>query len=245
MSEKIHNACPGALFTLPGDIKPGGTCDYCGTGIRYVYRVRSSDGIQFDCGGECVLKCDKDAHRQARAIRRDANRERKAAATRATRAELLVRQAADRQARLAASPFAQGLLGWLIFVADAGYPREFATDLFRRLLGGWAIADYEWRRLHELVTESSAPKINEWLGTIKQRQTVDVLVTRIHSFENYYGTAYIISMRTSSGHSLTWKTGSPGSMERAHRYEITATVKDHSVYNGEKQTVVTRCKVSA
>lgn len=33
-----------------------GTCDYCGTGIKDCYVIRSSDGKQFEVGCDCVAK---------------------------------------------------------------------------------------------------------------------------------------------------------------------------------------------
>lgn len=40
--------------------KPGGTCDYCGTGIAYEYHFQSADGRKFKVGSECMLKADRD-----------------------------------------------------------------------------------------------------------------------------------------------------------------------------------------
>jgi hypothetical protein len=37
-----------------GTSKPGGTCDYCGNGILYVYQVRSADRRTFGVGCDCV-----------------------------------------------------------------------------------------------------------------------------------------------------------------------------------------------
>jgi hypothetical protein len=39
-----------------GSIKAGHTCDFCGTGIRYLEEIRSSDGKVFHVGCECVFK---------------------------------------------------------------------------------------------------------------------------------------------------------------------------------------------
>lgn len=43
-------------FTYPGGSKPGGSCDYCGTGILYECWVRSADGREFKVGTDCILK---------------------------------------------------------------------------------------------------------------------------------------------------------------------------------------------
>ena len=36
--------------------QPGGSCDFCGTGIHFHYRLRSADGRTFKVGSDCILK---------------------------------------------------------------------------------------------------------------------------------------------------------------------------------------------
>lgn len=50
MVEKTYCACQGA------PVQPGGTCDYCGQAIRYVFAIRSADGKRFGVGCDCVNK---------------------------------------------------------------------------------------------------------------------------------------------------------------------------------------------
>jgi hypothetical protein len=46
-----------SLFKMPGGhSKPGGTCAYCAHGIRYVFQIRSSDGIVSGVGSDCIRK---------------------------------------------------------------------------------------------------------------------------------------------------------------------------------------------
>jgi hypothetical protein len=45
-----YQACGGA------PIQPGSSCDYCGTGIVYVFTIASADGKTFKVGCDCVLK---------------------------------------------------------------------------------------------------------------------------------------------------------------------------------------------
>lgn len=49
MRENVYSACPGHS-------QPGGTCDYCGTGIMYECVIESSDGKRFVVGSDCVRK---------------------------------------------------------------------------------------------------------------------------------------------------------------------------------------------
>jgi len=39
-----------------GTFKPGGSCDYCGTGILYEFHLRSADGKTFKVGCDCIEK---------------------------------------------------------------------------------------------------------------------------------------------------------------------------------------------
>lgn len=48
LEEKVYVAYPGA------PAQPAGTCDYCGTGIRYCFHIRSNDGKNFVVGSDCV-----------------------------------------------------------------------------------------------------------------------------------------------------------------------------------------------
>jgi hypothetical protein len=45
-----YQACPDA------PVQPGGSCDYCGTGIMYAIELRSHDGRIFKVGSDCINK---------------------------------------------------------------------------------------------------------------------------------------------------------------------------------------------
>lgn len=46
-----------SVFTMPdGSTKGGSSCDYCGTGIRFVCKIKSRDGRTFKVGSDCVAK---------------------------------------------------------------------------------------------------------------------------------------------------------------------------------------------
>jgi hypothetical protein len=40
--------------------QPGSTCDYCGTGIMTVCRIRSADGRESKVGCDCIAKLERD-----------------------------------------------------------------------------------------------------------------------------------------------------------------------------------------
>lgn len=47
---RTYQACHGA------PVQVGGSCDYCGTGIKNTYLIDSSDGRRFVVGSSCVRK---------------------------------------------------------------------------------------------------------------------------------------------------------------------------------------------
>jgi hypothetical protein len=75
-----------------GTCQPGGTCDYCSTGILYEFRIRSADGRTFVVGSDCVLKIDRRDNRQlADAVKVEVARRQKAA-RQAKRREAVARE---------------------------------------------------------------------------------------------------------------------------------------------------------
>lgn len=84
--------------------KPGGTCAYCGTGIKNLYTVESADGNRFHVGCECIAKTgDKKLTAKADKARRD--HEKKLREERQRRNYEAAKQwFADRMAQLAELP---------------------------------------------------------------------------------------------------------------------------------------------
>ena len=72
--EKTYQACQGA------PIQPGGSCDYCGMGIRYCFTILSADGKRFKVGSSCVLKTNAKGSVIADHVKREAARMARAAA---------------------------------------------------------------------------------------------------------------------------------------------------------------------
>ena len=99
--------------------------------------------------------------------------------------------------------------------------------------------------------------ISEYVGNVGEKITVDVSVKGIYSFEthySYYGeTSYIYKFEDKNGNIYTWKTAGCLDKKVGNRLvpiqegedcTITGTIKDHKEYKGEKETVLTRVKLS-
>lgn len=84
-----------------GTLQPSGCCDYCGTGIRYCFRIRSADGQEFEVGSDCVDRLGDErlvavVMSEERRRRNNAARERR----RVKRQAEEVERAAERDARM-------------------------------------------------------------------------------------------------------------------------------------------------
>ena len=87
--------------------------------------------------------------------------------------------------------------------------------------------------------------VSQWVGNVGEKITVKATYTHAAWFDSRFGKTYIHNFATDDGSFLVWKTsiGNIG-FEDGDMVEITATVKEHSEYRGEKQTVLTRCKIT-
>lgn len=87
--------------------------------------------------------------------------------------------------------------------------------------------------------------VSQYVGSVGEKLTVKATYTHRAYFDSKYGTTYIHNFTTDDGSLLVWKT-SVGNIGFAdgERVEITATVKEHSEYNGKKQTALIRCKIA-
>lgn len=112
-------------------------------------------------------------------------------------------------------------------------------------------AKAEEKRLAEEARIKALKAISQHVGEVGQRLTIKGSYVRGASFEvrSFSGfgteTMHIHTFKDADGNVLIWKTSKPLGMEYGEPVEITGTVKEHSVYKDEKQTVLTRCKVTA
>lgn len=85
---------------------------------------------------------------------------------------------------------------------------------------------------------------SEFVGEVKERlRDILVTLTEAREISGFYGPSKIFTFNQGEN-VLTWITSAPPAEEDAvvgHEYLLTATVKDHTVYNGVKQTKVNRC----
>lgn len=87
----------------------------------------------------------------------------------------------------------------------------------------------------------------KYFGEIGKRYKDKVIqdVTLVTTWETQWGVTYIYKITLEDGSVLTWKTSNGLYLDRNEEFDkISFTVKEHKEYKGEKQTEVTRCKVT-
>ena len=230
--------------------KPGGCCAFCGTGILDAYRIRSSDGREFDVGSTCVEKthADVDGFRAVRAAHVKAKRDAGAAQRRQE-----ARAAWEAQRAVLEAQRAEAAEAW----------RAVHPDLCERLAkwedGGFVGAMLESYEKWGCLTDAQTAAVqaafdrvdrSRHVGEVGQRvRNAEVRVVRcvhIDTDTSFYPPRrrYLVAMETVDGAQLTWWTSAPeGTSELFERADF--TVKSHGEYKGVKQTVVQRVKFRA
>ena len=117
-----------------------------------------------------------------------------------------------------------------------------------------AEAKAEAERLEREARIKAQKAISQYIGEIGQRITVKATYTFGTSWQTkFFGTQYLYIFKDADGNVFTWKTSSVPMVLNAEGKDvvinegdqvmITGTVKEHSEYREEKQTVLTRCKL--
>lgn len=104
--------------------------------------------------------------------------------------------------------------------------------------------------------EEAQKAISQYQGEVGKKITVKIVDAHTVTFETHfgYGTQYmnIHIMKDADGNVYTWKTQNGlgwydenDEWQSDDEFTLTGTIKAHSEYKGEKQTVLTRCKIKA
>lgn len=245
---------------IPGDpncpIQPGSSCDFCGQGIMHVYLIKGADGRQFKVGIDCVARTGDTALSEAlRKERRAEERRDRDAAWRAERAERDAKRAREmaERAERNAEQFAMVIEGAQIVseCAHVGeYERASAAHVYRQITTGErsGVSDVEWKLLALGYLAAILPpsahmcKVGDRVRNVVARYEGGPTI----GIDSPYGPSVLAKFRViegpNAGAVLVWKTKYHPARKGAV-VAIAGTVKEHSEYQGTKQTMVTRCKV--
>lgn len=109
-------------------------------------------------------------------------------------------------------------------------------------------AEQKEREAKEAEEKARKAKSN-YIGSIGGKVDTQVILERAAWFEipsfGGYGTdrMYIYTFRDDGGNAMVWKTTKGIMFEGGELVRLKGTIKEHSEYKDEKQTVLTRCKV--
>ncbi len=93
--------------------------------------------------------------------------------------------------------------------------------------------------------EKASVGSSQFVGNVGAKIETNATVTMIKPFESRYGITTLVKMIDASGNILTWFASQEISGSKVGKtVKITGTVKSQEVYNNEKQTTLTRCKMA-
>jgi hypothetical protein len=245
--------CVGVVehfITYPGGrTQAAGTCDYCGTGIRFEYLIKSSDGNKFVVGSDCVEKVGEVG--QFRETRLKFARERRAdsaAVRRAQREALWNAEIAARQVS-----FREANPEFCVVLDSYNGNNEFALSM-KRTLNSYGNLTQPQMTAFVKTVESEAAKnaakiTSKFIGmegdkfkNVSAKFTFCKVMGRGTFYP--YPPQVLIKLETADGNVLVWWTSSWVDFTEGEYINVDFTIKGHSEYDGLKQTIVNRVKES-
>lgn len=202
MTEKVYRAAPDA------PAQPGGSCDYCGTGIRYCFGIRSSDGRSFIVGSECVNKTGDAGlvvavKREMKAHRDSVKVAERAAAAKAWREARDAETATRRAATLAANPDLTDLLA-------TDHP--IIRDIAERFAKWGSVSDAQIALVRKIAREAAERAAEVEIAAPTGRQVIRgrVLSVKDHYTQVGYNTVHTwkitVKVTTPAGVWVCWGT---------------------------------------
>lgn len=134
---------------------------------------------------------------------------------------------------------------------EDGFSWEFTVTLIR---------EKENKKYLDSLTPIEAKKVSNYVGEVGERLDITLTLKREVSWESHFGyrtqTQYLYIFNDDNGNVLTWKTSNLicGYCEKTNdlafaevgdKVTMKATVKEQTIYEGVKQTVLTRCKIES
>lgn len=140
-------------------------------------------------------------------------------------------------------------LGWFFKTEHDGTFFMSAEDLGHTYEDGtWAFKE-DIYSIIDAKREELLPKTDgEFIGEVGKKLSVEAVFEKEFSFESCFGwtttTVYVLKFKVGNN-TVVWKTSTYNALEEGKTYTVSGTIKEHKEYRGDKQTVLTRCKVVA
>lgn len=123
----------------------------------------------------------------------------------------------------------------IILAAESGYVSRRNVGVLASLLAVYR------RGLEQEESKKAQPAAQGFLGEKGDKlKGLEVTAKVVRVQEGYYGPTTWMVAKTDSGHEVVWSASNARNWEPGDRIKIgSATVKDHKVYNGVDQTIIT------
>lgn len=120
-------------------------------------------------------------------------------------------------------------------------------------IGGEGVADLKARKKAE-YDKLNGVRPSEYVGTIGEKIDMELTYNHYACCDTQFGTMYIHTFTDKDGNEIVWKTTSWDNSDWSNgeyrtlldigdKAHITGTIKEHTVYDGVKQTQLYRCRV--
>ena len=90
------------------------------------------------------------------------------------------------------------------------------------------------------AAQAASDATSTWIGEIGKRQVFELTAVFHSSFETQFGVMHVCGFKDAAGNIVIYEGSSDVSAERGVRVIGKATVKDHGVREGVKQTIISR-----
>lgn len=215
-------------------------CYKCGGSGQYPSALYN--GVCFGCGG-----CGK-RHIIVRAYTPEALQKLKArqAALAAKKEAKRAAIQAERQAAVvaAAAEFEASNPGFIALIGASN----------NEILQGMVEGFNKWGKLSEkqvafaknILEEEAikAKKLNEFVGYTGKKIVLELVVSHVYHGSGHFGSFTYLGFEDAEGRAFIWKTSGRLGYKRGERVEVKAKIKEHEVYNGVNQTVLSHCKIT-
>lgn len=126
---------------------------------------------------------------------------------------------------------------------DFEHNLKIAVETFDTTKAGLIVYGIFKYLLDKVIEPKKEKRTNEFIGKVGERGEFVLKFKHIKKIDSYYGVCFLVNFEDKSGNEVIWWASKPFDFETNKTYKVKGRVKDHSIYNNRKQTVLTRCKI--
>lgn len=157
---------------------------------------------------------------------------------------------------LAADPTRDALIKGLYAAANRAREGSFVVKMVDAYCEWGSLTEGQERAVRRIVEQNAErdqqrvaarareAETSQHIGTVDKRQDFTLTIRVVLDFENDFGTMHIHIMHDANGNVVVYK-GSVVLGEKGETITVKATVKEHGVREGVRQTIISRPKVLA